>query len=42
MKMLQEILVVAIGNLILKIDTNKVGKGAGFSAEQPLAVLLIS
>jgi enhancer of mRNA-decapping protein 4 len=37
MKMLQEILVVAIGNLILKIDTNKVGKGAGFSAELPLA-----
>ncbi|KAJ6921289.1 enhancer of mRNA-decapping protein 4-like [Populus alba x Populus x berolinensis] len=32
----QEILVVAIGNLILKIDTNKVGKGTGFSAEQPL------
>ncbi|XP_011005771.1 PREDICTED: enhancer of mRNA-decapping protein 4-like [Populus euphratica] len=32
----QEILVVAIGNLILKIDTNKVGKGTGFSAERPL------
>ena len=36
MKMLQEILIVAIGNLILNINTNKVGKGAEFSAEQPL------
>ncbi|KAK9267904.1 hypothetical protein L1049_010341 [Liquidambar formosana] len=32
----QEILVVAIGNRILKIDTTKVGKGEGFSAEEPL------
>ncbi|KAJ6700435.1 ENHANCER OF MRNA-DECAPPING PROTEIN 4 [Salix purpurea] len=32
----QEILIVAIGNLILNINTNKVGKGVGFSAEQPL------
>ncbi|CAK7323379.1 unnamed protein product [Dovyalis caffra] len=32
----QEILIVAIGNLILKIDTNKVGKGGGFSSDQPL------
>uniref|UniRef100_A0A6N2K0X9 Uncharacterized protein n=1 Tax=Salix viminalis TaxID=40686 RepID=A0A6N2K0X9_SALVM len=32
----QEILIVAIGNLILKIDTIKIGKGGAFSAEQPL------
>ncbi|KAF2312673.1 hypothetical protein GH714_039518 [Hevea brasiliensis] len=32
----QEILMVAIGNRILKIDTIKVGKGEGFSAEKPL------
>uniref|UniRef100_A0A5B7AN20 Putative enhancer of mRNA-decapping protein 4-like n=1 Tax=Davidia involucrata TaxID=16924 RepID=A0A5B7AN20_DAVIN len=32
----QEILVVAIGNRILKIDTMKVGKGEDFSAEEPL------
>ncbi|KAF9679306.1 hypothetical protein SADUNF_Sadunf06G0001200 [Salix dunnii] len=32
----QEILIVAIGTLVLNINTNKVGKGAGFSAEQPL------
>ncbi|RVW33598.1 Enhancer of mRNA-decapping protein 4 [Vitis vinifera] len=32
----QEILVVAIGNRILKIDSTKVGKGEVFSAEEPL------
>ncbi|GMJ08348.1 varicose-related [Hibiscus trionum] len=32
----QEILMVAIGNRILKIDTMKVGKHEGFSAEEPL------
>ncbi|XVE50975.1 hypothetical protein DITRI_Ditri02bG0000200 [Diplodiscus trichospermus] len=32
----QEILMVAIGNRILKIDTIKVGKLEGFSAEEPL------
>uniref|UniRef100_A0A6M2EXR5 Uncharacterized protein n=1 Tax=Populus davidiana TaxID=266767 RepID=A0A6M2EXR5_9ROSI len=32
----QEILIVAIGNLILKIDTIKIGKGGAFSVEQPL------
>ncbi|XP_028791735.1 LOW QUALITY PROTEIN: enhancer of mRNA-decapping protein 4-like [Neltuma alba] len=32
----QEILMVAIGNRILKIDTMKVGKGESFSAEEPL------
>ncbi|XP_037495241.1 enhancer of mRNA-decapping protein 4 isoform X2 [Jatropha curcas] len=32
----QEILMVAIGNHILKIDTLKVGKGEGLSAEKPL------
>lgn len=32
----QEILVVAIGNRILKIDTTKVGKGQTFSADEPL------
>ncbi|MBA0739725.1 hypothetical protein Gogos_012963 [Gossypium gossypioides] len=32
----QEILMVAIGNRILKIDTIKVGKLDGFSAEEPL------
>ncbi|XVF28094.1 hypothetical protein REPUB_Repub14bG0165100 [Reevesia pubescens] len=32
----QEILMVAIGNRILKIDTMKVGKLEGFSAEEPL------
>ncbi|WCJ34624.1 Enhancer of mRNA-decapping protein 4 [Euphorbia peplus] len=32
----QEILMVAIGNCILKIDTTKVGKGEAFSAEKPL------
>ncbi|XP_039020680.1 enhancer of mRNA-decapping protein 4-like isoform X2 [Hibiscus syriacus] len=32
----QEILMVAIGNRILKIDTTKVGKLEGFSAEEPL------
>ncbi|KAA8519249.1 hypothetical protein F0562_013505 [Nyssa sinensis] len=32
----QEILVLAIGNRILKIDTTKVGKGEEFSAEEPL------
>ncbi|XP_022716290.1 enhancer of mRNA-decapping protein 4-like isoform X2 [Durio zibethinus] len=31
----QEILMVAIGNRILKIDTMKVGKLEGFSAEEP-------
>ena len=37
MGLLQEILIVAIGNLILKIDTIKIGKGGAFSAEQPLS-----
>ncbi|KAK4254538.1 hypothetical protein QN277_009909 [Acacia crassicarpa] len=32
----QEILMVAIGNRILKIDAMKVGKGEAFSAEEPL------
>ncbi|XP_048236001.1 enhancer of mRNA-decapping protein 4 isoform X2 [Ricinus communis] len=32
----QEILIVAIRNRILKIDTIKVGKAEGFSAEKPL------
>ncbi|XP_058114756.1 enhancer of mRNA-decapping protein 4-like isoform X2 [Magnolia sinica] len=32
----QEILVVAIGNRVLKIDTTKVGKGEVFSAEKPI------
>ncbi|XWS15438.1 hypothetical protein CRYUN_Cryun34aG0000900 [Craigia yunnanensis] len=32
----QEILMAAIGNRILKIDTMKVGKLEGFSAEEPL------
>jgi enhancer of mRNA-decapping protein 4 len=32
----QEILIVAIGNRILKIDTMKAGKGETFSAEEPL------
>ncbi|KAK7246047.1 hypothetical protein RIF29_40904 [Crotalaria pallida] len=32
----QEILIVAIGNRILKIDTMKTGKGETFSAEEPL------
>ncbi|KAK8619715.1 hypothetical protein V6N13_135996 [Hibiscus sabdariffa] len=32
----QEILMVAIGNHVLKIDTMKVGKLEGFSAEEPL------
>ncbi|XP_038712127.1 enhancer of mRNA-decapping protein 4-like [Tripterygium wilfordii] len=32
----QEILMVAMGNRILKIDTLKVGKGEAFSAEEPL------
>ncbi|KAG2688741.1 hypothetical protein I3760_09G109400 [Carya illinoinensis] len=32
----QEILIVAIGNRILKIDTIKVGRGKVFSAEEPL------
>ncbi|KAF3638559.1 Enhancer of mRNA-decapping protein 4 [Capsicum annuum] len=32
----QEILVVGIGKRILKIDTTKVGKGAVFSADEPL------
>ncbi|XP_059284036.1 enhancer of mRNA-decapping protein 4-like [Lycium ferocissimum] len=32
----QEILVVGIGKRILKIDTTKVGKGAAFSADEPL------
>lgn len=32
----QEILMVAIGKRILKIDTTKVGKGERFSAEEPL------
>jgi enhancer of mRNA-decapping protein 4 len=36
MGILQEILIVAIGNLILKIDTIKIGKGGAFSVEQPL------
>ncbi|KAJ1412308.1 WD40-repeat-containing domain superfamily [Sesbania bispinosa] len=32
----KEILMVAIGNRILKIDTMKAGKGQTFSAEEPL------
>ncbi|OIW13883.1 hypothetical protein TanjilG_31772 [Lupinus angustifolius] len=32
----QEILLVAIGNRILKVDTMKAGKGETFSAEEPL------
>lgn len=32
----QEILMLAIGNRILKIDSNRVGKGERFSAEEPL------
>ncbi|CAL0301071.1 unnamed protein product [Lupinus luteus] len=32
----QEILMVAIGNRILKVDTMKAGKGESFSAEEPL------
>lgn len=32
----QEILIVAIGNRILKIDTMKAGKGETYSAEEPL------
>ncbi|KAE9599139.1 putative transcription factor WD40-like family [Lupinus albus] len=32
----QEILMVAIGNRILKVDTMKAGKGEKFSAEEPL------
>ncbi|XP_030546415.1 enhancer of mRNA-decapping protein 4-like [Rhodamnia argentea] len=32
----QEILMVAIGNRILKIDTTKVGKAESFTAEEPL------
>ncbi|GKV18851.1 hypothetical protein SLEP1_g29178 [Rubroshorea leprosula] len=32
----QEILMVAVGNRILKIDTMKGGKNEGFSAEEPL------
>ncbi|KAF6141322.1 hypothetical protein GIB67_008499 [Kingdonia uniflora] len=33
----QEVLVVGIGNYVLKIDTTKVGKGVIFSAEEPLS-----
>ncbi|KAF3451917.1 hypothetical protein FNV43_RR08013 [Rhamnella rubrinervis] len=36
----QEILMVAIDNHILKIDTTKVGKGKMFSAEEPLKCLI--
>ncbi|CAK9148903.1 unnamed protein product [Ilex paraguariensis] len=32
----QEVLVVGIGKLVLRIDTTKVGKGEVFSAEEPL------
>lgn len=32
----QEVLVVAIGRSVLRIDTTKVGKGEKFSAEEPL------
>ncbi|ONK69327.1 uncharacterized protein A4U43_C05F21690 [Asparagus officinalis] len=32
----QEVLIVAIGNYVLKIDTTKVGRGKEFSAEDPL------
>ncbi|XP_020110073.1 enhancer of mRNA-decapping protein 4-like [Ananas comosus] len=32
----QEILFVGIGSIVLKIDTIKVGRGKGFSAEEPL------
>ena len=34
--LLQEVLIVAFGNLILKIDTTKVGRGKEFSADDPL------
>lgn len=33
---LQEILVVAIENRILRFDTTKVGRGKGYSADDPL------
>lgn len=33
---LQEILFVGIGNYVLKIDINKVGRGKEFSADEPL------
>ena len=33
---LQEVLVVGIGNRILRIDTTKVGRGKVYSAEEPL------
>jgi len=33
---LQEVLIVAIGNRILKIDTTKVGRGKEFSTDDPL------
>ncbi|XP_058112978.1 enhancer of mRNA-decapping protein 4-like [Magnolia sinica] len=32
----QEVLVIGIGNYVVKIDTTKVGKGKVFSAEEPL------
>ncbi|KAI4320831.1 hypothetical protein MLD38_034276 [Melastoma candidum] len=32
----QEVLVIGIGNRVLRIDTTKVGKGGVFSAEEPL------
>ncbi|MQL78335.1 hypothetical protein Taro_010770 [Colocasia esculenta] len=32
----QEVLVVGVGNCLLRIDTNKVGKGEIFSEEEPL------
>ncbi|CAK9180709.1 unnamed protein product [Ilex paraguariensis] len=32
----QEVLVVGVGKLVLRIDTTKVGKGEVFSAEEPL------
>ncbi|KAH7689099.1 enhancer of mRNA-decapping protein 4 [Dioscorea alata] len=32
----QEILIIGIGNSVLKIDTTKVGRGKEFSAEEPL------
>ncbi|KAI4321736.1 hypothetical protein MLD38_035084 [Melastoma candidum] len=32
----QEVLVIGIGKCVLRIDTTKVGKGAVFSAEEPL------
>lgn len=34
--MLQEVLLVGIGNCVLRLDTTKVGRGKVYSAEEPL------